>query len=69
MEKAGQLMAEQTVKEIVEDDCLSGVYDEKTTLQEEGPNLNSKWRKALLTLPARAKTRKRDGTTACFAMS
>ena len=29
----------------------------------------SKWRKALLTLPARAKTGERDEITACFAMS
>ena len=40
-------------KVIAKDDCLCGVQDEKTTLQAERPNLNSKWRKALLTLSAR----------------
>ena len=45
------------------DDCLGGVQDEKTTLQAEGPNLNSKWRKALLMLSARAKTGECDGIT------
>ena len=35
---------------VAKDNCLYGVHDEKTTLQAEGPNLNSKWCKALLTL-------------------
>ena len=38
-------------------------------LQAEGPNLNLKWRKALLTLSARAEKGECDGITACFAMS
>ena len=54
---------------VAKDDCLCGVQDEKTTLQAGRPNLNSKWRKALLTLSARAKTEECDGITACFAMS
>ena len=41
---------------VTKDDCLCGVQDKKTTLQVEGPNLNSKGHKALLTLQARAKT-------------
>ena len=35
---------------VAKDDCLCGVQDEKTTLQAERPNLNSKWGKALLAL-------------------
>ena len=54
---------------VAKDDSLCGVQNEKTTLQAERPNLNSEWRKALPTLPARAKTGKCDGITACFAMS
>ena len=54
---------------VAKDDCLCGVQDEKTTLQAERPNFNSEWRKALPTLPARAKTGECDGITACFAMS
>ena len=54
---------------VAKDDCLCGVQDEKTTLQAEGPNLNAKWCKALLTLLARAKTGERDGIPASFAMS
>ena len=50
-------------KVIAKDDCLCGVQDEKTTLQAERPNLNSKWRKALLTLSARAETGECDGIT------
>ena len=53
---------------VAKDDCLCGVQDEKTTLQATA-NFNSKWRKALLTLLARAKTEECDGVTACFAMS
>jgi len=54
---------------VAKDDCLCGVQDEKTTLQAERPNINSKLRKALPTPPARAKTGECDGITACFAMS
>ena len=54
---------------VTKDDCLYGVQDEKTMLQAEGPNLNSKWRKVLLMLQAQAKTGECDGITACFAMS
>ena len=36
---------------VAKDDCLCGVHNEKTTLQAERPNLNSKWHEAL-----RAKT-------------
>ena len=54
---------------VAKDDCLCGVLDQKSTLQAERPNLNYKWRKALPTPPARAKTGKCDGITACFAMS
>ena len=53
---------------VANDDCLCGVQDEKTTLQAERSNLNSKLRKALLTLSARAETGESDGITACFAM-
>ena len=38
---------------VAKDDCLCRVQDEKTTLEAERPNLNSEWRKALPTLPAR----------------
>jgi len=68
MEKAGWWWLTKR-KVIAKDDCLCGVQDEKSTLQAGRPNLNSKWRKALLTLSARAQTEECDGTTACFAMS
>jgi len=55
---------------VAKDDCLCGVQHEKTTLQAETRSLNSKWRKALPTLPARAKRAGQcDGITACFVMS
>jgi len=56
-------------RRVAKDDCLCGVQGEKTTLQAERPNIKSKWRKALPTPPARAKTGKCDGITACFVMS
>ena len=40
MEKAGLVVVEKAVKEIIEDNCLCGVQDEKSTLQAEAPNLN-----------------------------
>ena len=50
----GQIGAWSTVTRgvgrVAKDDCLCRVQDEKTTLQAERPNLNSKWRKALLAL-------------------
>ena len=63
------MAVEQGVEEIAKDDCLREVQDQKTTLQAEGPNLNSQWRKALPTLSALAKTGERDGIPASFAMS
>ena len=52
-------------RRVAKGDCLCGVQDEKTTLQAERRNLNSKWRKALRELIiARAKTGECDGITA-----
>ena len=54
---------------VAKDDCLCEVQDDKTTLQAERPNRNSKWRKTLPTPLARAKTGECYGITACLAMS
>ena len=54
---------------VAKDDRLFGVQDENNTFQAERPSLNSKWRKVLPRLPARAKTEECEGITASFAMS